>query len=110
MAAGDITTVFEDVFGTHGIHVGTIEGPASYATGGFAPSDADFGFDSDLDFVVFEVVSQDAAAAAYVARYDRTNNLVQMFVGNATADGMAEVAAAVDLSSESIRFMAVGRK
>lgn len=109
MAAGDITTIEEDVFGTKNVHAGSIEGPASYLAGGFALGTALFGL-SSVEFVQFETVSQDAAAAGFVARYDRTNDKVQVFVGDSSADGMAEVADAVDLSSELFRFMAIGRK
>ena len=109
MAVGDVTAIAKVHDSQRNVNYGTIEGPASYAAGGFALVSP--GLDlSTVDFITFEVVSQDGATAAYVARWDRTNSKVQVFVGDSSADGMAEVANTTDLSSEIFRFKAEGRR
>lgn len=110
MAAGDLTTIGEDVFGTHNVRYFSIEMPSSYATGGFTPNPARFGMAAGkVDIVTFEPVVQDADESM-VARYDRGNDKVQVFQCVNAADALQEVANATNLSTFTLRGKAEGRK
>ena len=74
---------------------GTIAGPASYATGGFAADIAtDFGLTTEPD-VVHVSVKQTNSTRAYDGVWDFTNKKIVVY----TAGTTTEVSAAVDLSA-----------
>lgn len=108
MAAGDITKISDDVQGTKGVIVGTIELPASYVTGGTAIAGL-FGF-TTLDFVSFEPILQDADEAV-IAAYNRTSAKLQVFQAVNAADALQELGSgSAILSGLTVRFRAEGRK
>lgn len=109
MAAGDVTILWEDTYGTRSVRGGTIELPSSYVAGGVALTTAKFGLASGVDHVDFEPVVQDADESM-IARYDRANDKVQVFQAVNAADALQEVAAGVNLSTFTCRFKAEGRK
>lgn len=110
MAAGDLTIIGEDVYGTRNVVIGTIELPSSYVTGGQALNTARFGFASGkVDFVAFEPVVQDADESM-IARYDRAADKVQVFQAVNAADALQEVGPGANLSTFVCRFKAEGRK
>ena len=56
MAAGDLTIIEEEIFGSQSIVIGTIElNAGAHGAGGYAPSAAKFGL-TTVNFVDFEVV------------------------------------------------------
>lgn len=115
MAVGDVTTIRDMENGWENVLVGTVEGPSTYATGGFALAALDGGAAGSaidfalttVDFVAFELVEVDADEA-FVARWDRATSKIQVYEC-LTADALQEIGA-VDISSLDIRFRAHGRK
>ena len=71
---------------------GSIAGPASYATGGFAADiETDLGVsESDVDYVAIH------ATGGYLGEFDSTNDKIIAYVSGGT-----EVTATTDLSSET---------
>ncbi len=77
--------------------IGTIAGPASYATGGFAADIAtDFGLSTEPDFVTITVQQADATRA-YDAIWDFTNKKIVVYTAGTTTD----TTATTDLSAET---------
>ena len=90
----------------------TADGSATYATGGddadiTASSVFNVSADGTLDFIDFELaVDADPATAAWLPSYDRTNNHLQLMVGDSSADGIVELAATTDVSDLVVRVRA----
>ena len=76
---------------------------SSYATGGEALAPADVGLDSILWF-------DGGAAAGRITEYDYANSKLKAFQATAAAGAHAEVGAATDLSSITVRCLIVGTK
>jgi len=107
MAAGDMTK-HEDVFGTLNVVHGTVEGPSSYAAGGFATNPVKFGL-TTVEFCSLNPV-ESAATLAFMPRYDHASGKIKLFEANTADAALVEVDDATDLDSVEIRFMALGRK
>ena len=82
------------------ISIGTIAGPSSYTSGGFA-------YDTGLKSVDVSVVS---ANAGYVAYYNATTGkIVVYWVGSGTPPtALAEVSGTTNLSSVTFTVIAIG--
>jgi len=111
MAAGDITIIEEEVFGSQSIIIGTMELEASaISAGGVAPATAKFGL-TTVNFCHFEPIEMASGTDALLPRYDRVTDKVMIHEGDGptTAGPLAE--SNEDTSSATpLRFMAVGRK
>ena len=112
MAESDITQVRNGHFPDFNVEVGTIEGPASYAAGGFAAqavAAAGQGFGlSVVDFVSIEPVIA-GATTCLVAKYNHATWKIQGFEAEAVDLPFTEVTDVDDLSTFEFRFFAVGK-
>jgi hypothetical protein len=108
MAAGDLTKK-EDVFGTLSLVHGTIEGPASYAAGGFGPTPAKFGL-TTVEFCHVQLI-QSSSVLAYVGLYDHTTDKIKFYETGTVVDlPLVEIDDTTNLAAITIRFQAYGRK
>ena len=112
MAAGDITIIEEETFGTQTIIIGTFELPAvAYTAAGIAPGTAKFGL-TTVNFCSMEPVETEAdMSKAVYPKYDRAADLVILY------ESASGVSAPMDYSNvdpvanvTDVRFMAIGRK
>lgn len=83
--------------------IGRITGPASYVAGGDPLTPADVGL-GKIEALLFESAIDAALTGNFYLTYDHTNQTV-VWWSNATG---VQVAGAVDLSTYSARFEAIG--
>ena len=114
MAESDLTVVRSYHTVETDVEIGTIEGPASYAAGGFvanpgaAVASKGFGL-TTVDFATFELLEQ-GALTALMARYDRSTGRILVYESEAIDLPFAEITDADDISSIEIRYRAEGKR
>jgi hypothetical protein len=112
MAAGDITIIEEETFGTQTVIIGTFELPAGvWTAAGVAPGTAKFGL-TTVNFCEIEPVEVAAdMSTALFAKYDRAGDLVFLYESASGASAeMDATNANVTNNVTDLRFMAIGRR
>ena len=103
MAAGELTNIEHEIWGTKNVVFADVEGPASYAAGGFALIPADAG----LSGIVFgSFVARKADGTWLGPLYDVVTNKLLLIESKASGKN-AEVADAEDVSGATIRLLAI---
>ena len=108
MAAGDITIVAKDVFGTRNVVTGTVEAAgAAWPAGGYAFTAAALGLASieHIDFEPYEITATTFVQPVYVRSIDK----VTIFDGGGAGASFPEANADDSSATGGIRFMAYGR-
>ena len=112
MAAGDVTILADEVFGTLSCIIGTMELPAgAYTAGGYALSPAKFGLTTVL-FVDIEPVEVAADhSTALFGKYNHAGDKIGLYETSGTVSTeMDSSNADVSNNVTDLRFKAYGRK